>query len=61
MSDLTRAWQIENLRHAWGWLRSNSDRTYKGYFRQLYSVYAAADESLLNNLRSRLIRRVRPK
>lgn len=58
MADLTRAWQIENLRRAWGWLRSNSDRTYKGYFRQLYSVYAAADESLLNNLRSRLIRGV---
>lgn len=58
MSDLSRAWQIENLRRAWRWLRSNPDRTYKGYFRQLYSVYAAADESLLTNLRGRLTRGV---
>jgi hypothetical protein len=58
MADLTRAWQIENLRRAWRWLRSNPDRTYKGYFRQLYSVYAAADEALLTNLRGRLTRGV---
>lgn len=58
MDDLTRAWQIDNLRRAWGWLRSNPDRTYKGYFRQLYSAYAAADEALLANLRSRLTRGV---
>lgn len=58
MDDLTRAWQIENLRRAWGWLRSNPDRTYKGYFRQLYSAYATADEALLTNLRSRLTRGV---
>lgn len=58
MADVTRAWQIENLRCAWRWLRSNADRTYKGYFRQLYSVYAAADEALLSNLRNRLTRGV---
>lgn len=58
MADLTRAWQIENLRRAWRWLRSNPDRSYKGYFRQLYSVYAAADEALLSNLRNRLTRGV---
>jgi len=58
MSDLTRAWNIDNLRRAWQWIRSNPDRSYKGYFRQLYSVYATADEALLNNLRTRLNRRV---
>lgn len=58
MSDLTRAWSIDNLRRAWQWIRSNPDRSYKGYFRQLYSVYATADEALLNNLRNRLNRRV---
>jgi hypothetical protein len=58
MSDLSRAWNIENLRRAWQWIRSNPDRAYKGYFRQLYSTYATADEALLCNLRNRLTRRV---
>lgn len=58
MADLTRAWQIENLRRAWRWIRSNPDRNYKEYFRQLYSVYATADEALLVNLRDRLVRNV---
>lgn len=58
MSDLNRAWQIENLRRAWRWIRSNPDRTYKGYFRQLYAAYATADEALLSNLRNRLMRGV---
>jgi hypothetical protein len=58
MSDLSRAWTIDNLRRAWQWIRSNPDRAYKGYFRQLYSVYASADEALLDNLRNRLNRRV---
>lgn len=56
MSDLGRAWHIDNLRLAWRWLRTNPDRTYKSYFRQLYSAYASADEALLEHLRDRLNR-----
>lgn len=56
MSDLGRAWHIDNLRLAWRWLRTNPDRTYKSYFRQLYSAYASADETLLEHLRDRLNR-----
>jgi len=41
---------IRNLRRAWRWVRSNSDAQYKWYFRDLYSVYAAASESLLQSL-----------
>lgn len=58
MSDLGRAWHIDNLRRAWQWIRSNPDRTYKGYFRELYSTYASADEALLKHLRDRLVRGV---
>jgi hypothetical protein len=58
MSDLGRAWNIDNLRRAWQWIRSNPDHTYKGYFRQIYSTYATADEALLKHLRGRLNRGV---
>jgi len=56
MSGLRRAWSIENLRRAWGWVRSNPDRAYKSYFRELYSAYATADEALLRHLANRLRR-----
>lgn len=58
MSDLGRAWSIENLRLAWRWIRTNPDRTYKNHFRQLYSAYALADDALLEHLRDRLNRGV---
>lgn len=58
MPDLTRAWSIDNLRLAWSWLRSNPEKTYKGYFRDLYSAYAVADDALLEHLRDRLNRGV---
>ena len=58
MSDLGHAWNIDNLRRAWQWIRSKPDRTYKGYFRELYSTYASADEALLKHLRDRLVRGV---
>lgn len=58
MTDLSRAWSIENLRRAWGWIRSNPDRGYKGYYRELYSAYAVADEPLLKHLSDRLNRGV---
>jgi hypothetical protein len=58
MSDLSRAWHIDNLRRAWQWITSNPDGAHKSYFRQLYSTYAAADETLLEHLRDRLNRGV---
>lgn len=58
MSDLTRTWHIDNLRLAWRRVRSNPDRTYKSYFRELYTAYAIADETLLSHLQSRLRRGV---
>ena len=58
MSDLSQAWSVDNLRLAWRWLRSNPDRTYKGYFRELYSAYAVADDVLLKHLSDRLNRGV---
>lgn len=56
MSGLRRARSVENLRRAWGWVRSNPDRAYKSYFRELYSAYATADEALLRHLANRLRR-----
>lgn len=58
MSNLQRAWSIENLRRAWAWLRSNPDRAYKSYFRDLYDAYATADEALIRHLADRLKRRI---
>jgi len=46
----------DNLQRAWRWIRSNPDATYKSYFRELYSIYAIADEALLDDLRNRLKR-----
>ncbi len=45
-----------NLHRAWRWIKSNPDPAYKRYFRDLYSVYAVADISLLKDLRGRLRR-----
>ena len=58
MSDLTRAWSIENLRLAWQRVRSNPDRNYKSHFRSGYSAYAIADEAQLAHLRDRLRRSI---
>ncbi|MBI3786060.1 MAG: hypothetical protein HY270_21955 [Deltaproteobacteria bacterium] len=46
----------ENLHRAWRWLRSNPDASYKGYFRDLYAIYAVADNRLLKRLQHRLRR-----
>lgn len=46
----------DNIYRAWRWIRSNPDATYKSYFRELYSIYAIADEALLDDLRNRLKR-----
>jgi len=46
----------DNLHRAWRWLRSNADANYKGYFRDLYAVYAIADIRLLRRLQDSLRR-----
>lgn len=56
MSDLDRAYQADNLRRAWRWTKSNPEAMYKGYFRTLYTAYAASDEDALDDLRDRLRR-----
>ena len=48
----------DNIYRAWRWIRSNPDATYKSYFRELYSIYAIADEALLDDLRNRLKRSI---
>ena len=58
MTDLGRAWSIENLRLAWQRVRSNPDRNYKSHFRSAYSAYAIADEAQLAHLRDRLKRSI---
>ncbi len=58
MTDLSRAWSIENLRLAWQRVRSNPDRNYKSHFRSAYSAYAIADEAQLAHLRDRLRRSI---
>jgi hypothetical protein len=56
MSALKDAWKIENLELAWNWIRSNPDRAYKSYFREIYSAYSVADKKFLEVLRSKLNR-----
>ena len=52
----TELCDAENLARAWRWVRSNPDRGYKTYFRELYSAYAVADDALLQHLGDRIKR-----
>jgi hypothetical protein len=58
MSTWDEVFQIENLRRAWRWVRSNPDAQFKAYFRELYTLYAIADDTLLTDLQRRLRRQV---
>jgi hypothetical protein len=58
MADLDQLRAKENLQRAWRWVRSNSDASYKSYFRHLYGNFAVADDSLLADLADRLKRGV---
>ena len=58
MSDWQRLRDLDNLRRAWQWIRSNPDASYKSYFRDLYRNYAAAEDVLLADLADRLRRGV---
>ena len=50
--------RMENLHRAWGCILSNPDWAYKSLFRELYSAYATADDSLLRHLKNRLDRSI---
>lgn len=47
---------VDNLRRAWRWLKSNPDSTYKHYCRDLYRTFAIAEDALLEDLADRLKR-----
>ena len=49
---------FQNIQPAWRWVRSNPDAAYESYFRDSYTHYAVADESLLRDLQDRLRRGV---
>ena len=46
----------DNIQRAWRWVRSNPDRSYKSYFRELYAVYTIAEDKLLARQQDRLRR-----
>src|SRR5262245_8689417 len=58
MRTLDLAYDQDNLKRAWRWVRTNPDRSYKAYFRSLYGNYAVAGEALLEHLRDRLTRSI---
>ncbi len=47
---------LKNLCRAWRWTRTNPNAQFKAYFRELYTLYAIADDVLLANLQDRLKR-----
>src|ERR1039458_5885296 len=49
-------YQIDNIRRAWRWVRSNPNGAYKAYFRELYTAYSTAEDRLLDLLRVRISR-----
>lgn len=58
MSDLDQLRNIDNLRRARRWIKSNADASYKSYFRNLYRNFAIADEAFLDDLADRLRRNI---
>lgn len=49
-------YNLENVKRAWGWVKSNPDRVYKSYFRELYSAFSIAEKENLKTLATRLRR-----
>ncbi|MFZ2038933.1 MAG: RNA-directed DNA polymerase [Minisyncoccia bacterium] len=39
-----------NIQRAWRWIKSNPDRRYKGYFRDLYSNYLLIEDYIIKDL-----------
>lgn len=55
--DYEKMCSLENLRRAYRWTQSNPEASYKGYFRDAYTAYAASSDNNLRRLRKHLIRR----
>ena len=54
MSDLKKAYKLENLERAWLWIRTNPNPLYKSFFRDIYKAYSITESAKLNDLRKRL-------
>lgn len=55
---MAEVFEQQNLCRAWRWIRGNADASYKSYFRELYSIYAIADLTLLTDLGNRIKREI---
>lgn len=55
--DIRSAAARSNLDRAWLWIRTNGDRTYKGYCRPLYRAYSLGASDRLNTIRDQLLGR----
>ncbi|MEI6400193.1 MAG: reverse transcriptase domain-containing protein [bacterium] len=44
----------DNLKRAWRWIKSNPDRRYKDYFRELYSEYSIIEDYILDDLSNQI-------
>jgi hypothetical protein len=53
---MTDMLELGNLYRAWRWLRSNPDAAFKSYFRNIYGIYAVAEDRLLKDMQRRLRR-----
>lgn len=51
MTSLDRVFDLRNLRRSYRWLLSNTDATYKSYFRDSYDAFATASDTLLKRIR----------
>jgi len=51
LADLDRVFDLKNLRRAYRWLLSNTDVSYKNYFRDSYDAFAIASDTLLKRIR----------
>ena len=52
---IRRAVAWPNLQRSWLWTRTNTDRTYKRYFRDLYRAFALIDEEGLGRIRDQVL------
>lgn len=52
MTDLSRVFDLENLRRAYRWTLSNPDAAYKSYFRDSYESFAIASDTHLKWIRA---------
>lgn len=53
-SDYNKMSSFENIRRAYRWLQSNPDPTYKQYFRDSYTAYAASSQHNLKRIQRKI-------